>query len=390
MQSASTPSPITQGLSTQSSSAQRLFQLSYLRALVTILVVIHHSVLAYITIKPQQLSLAFPIVDSVKWPGFDVLAGWNDIYFMALMFLVSGLFVWPGLKRHGAGTYIRRRLLRLGLPFVVCAAVLAPLTYYPAYLQWGGAARLGSYASWWRALGSWPAGPAWFLWVLLVFDCIAALSFLAFPRTVDAIAHRVRAVCKRPIYLFFLLAGLSVVAYFPMSVRFDPLTWWSWGPFAVQTSRVLHYFVYFAVGVCLGAFGAAVEIFERTGRLARRWWIWCIVAAATFTFTMVCVLMKNGTGGRIGFACACAASSLFVTGLVIRFARPSRWADSLSANAYGIYLVHYLFVIWIQYAALRWPAPVFVKGLAVSLAAVVVSWATVALMRRSKVIARVV
>jgi peptidoglycan/LPS O-acetylase OafA/YrhL len=381
----------------QSPSTQRLFQLSYLRAFVTVLVVIHHSVLAYITIKPPRQSFtgpaywgAFPITDSVKWPGFDLLVGWNDIFFMALMFLVSGLFVWPGLKRHHAGPYLRRRLLRLGLPFVFCAAVLAPLAYYPAYLQYGGGPRLASYASTWFSLSNWPAGPAWFLWVLLVFDCIVTLSFITVPRFVDALASRVCAVGKRPIFLFLMLGTLSLIVYAPMVTRFGPLTWWSWGPFAVQTSRVLHYFVYFVVGVCLGAFGMETEIFQRTGKLARQWWLWFILSVVMFAFTIACVQARNGTGGRIGFAFSCAASSLFVIAVVIRFVRPWRWADSLSANAYGIYLAHYVFVVWIQYVALQWAAPAFVKGAAVSLAAVGVTWATVALIRRSKLIAQVV
>jgi peptidoglycan/LPS O-acetylase OafA/YrhL len=381
----------------QSQSTQRLFQLSYLRAFVTVLVVIHHSVLAYMTIKPPRLSFtgpafwgAFPITDNVKWPGFDLLAGWNDIFFMALMFLVSGLFVWPGLKRHRAGPYLRRRLLRLGLPFVFCAAVLAPLAYYPAYLQYGGEPRLGSYANTWFSLSNWPAGPAWFLWVLLMFDCIVALSFMAIPRSVEALATRVCAVGKRPVFLFLMLGALSLIVYAPMVTRFGPLTWWSWGPLAVQTSRLLHYFVYFAVGVCLGAFGTEGEIFQRTGRLARQWWLWWILSVVMFAFTIVCVRTRNGTGGRIGFAFSCAASSLFVVAVVIRFVRSWRWADSLSANAYGIYLAHYVFVVWIQYAALQWPAPAFVKGVAVSLAAVGITWATVATIRRSSLIAQVV
>ena len=371
-------------------SPSRSFQLSYLRAFVTLLVVIHHSVLAYFSIKPPRYSFSIPIADPGKWLGFDLLAGWNDIFFMALMFVISGLFVWPGLKRHHAGPYIRRRLFRLGIPFLIGAAVLAPLAYYPAYLQWGGQPRLSSYASAWLALGSWPAGPAWFLWVLLVFDCIAALGFMAIPRTIEAIATRVRAVSRQPVFLFFLLAAMSLVVYAPMSMRFGSLTWWSWGPFAVQASRVLHYFVYFAVGVCLGASGSEMEIFQPTGPLARGWPLWCVRAVLLFTLTIVCVRFGYGTLGRIGFAGSCAASSLFVTALVIRFARPSRWADSLSANSYGIYLAHYAFVIWIQYAALRWPAPACVKGLAVSLAAVGMSWTAVALLRRSKLVTRVV
>jgi hypothetical protein len=309
---------------------------------------------------------------------------------MAVMFLTSGLFVWPGLQQHNAGPYLRRRLLRLGVPFAVAAVVLAPLAYYPAYLQSGGEPRLGSYASAWRALGTWPAGPAWFLWVLLVFDGIAALSFLAIPRTVDAMASRVRAISKRPMLLFLMLAVMSWLVYAPMSMHFGALTWWSWGPFAVQASRTLHYFIYFATGVCLGAFGLHIEIFERTGRLARQWWFWFLLAALMLMVTIACVRTRNATGGMIGFACSCAASSLFVIAMVVRFARPWRWADSLSANAYGIYLMHYAFVIWIQYVALRWTQPAFVKGIAVSLAAVGVSWMTIALLRQSKLIARVV
>jgi surface polysaccharide O-acyltransferase-like enzyme len=144
------------------------------------------------------------------------------------------------------------------------------------------------------------------------------------------------------------------------------------------------------VGVCLGAFGMETEIFQRTGKLARQWWLWFILSVVMFAFTIACVQARNGTGGRIGFAFSCAASSLFVIAVVIRFVRPWRWADSLSANAYGIYLAHYVFVVWIQYVALQWAAPAFVKGAAVSLAAVGVTWATVALIRRSKLIAQVV
>ena len=215
----------------QNQSTQRLFQLSYLRAFVTLLVVIHHSVLAYFSIKPPRLGFtnptlwwtAVPISDSVKWPGFDLLAAWNDIFFMALMFLISGLFVWPGLQQHNAAQYFRPRLLRLGVPFAVGAVMLAPLAYYPAYLQLGGEPHLGGYASAWFALGKWPAGPAWFLWVLLVFDGIAALSFVAIPRTVDAMASGVRALSKRPLLLFLVLGVISWLVYAPMSMRFGPL-----------------------------------------------------------------------------------------------------------------------------------------------------------------------
>jgi peptidoglycan/LPS O-acetylase OafA/YrhL len=381
----------------QGQSAHRVFQLSYLRALVTLLVVAHHTALAYISFKPTRqgftanlLWTAFPVTDASKWSGFDLLVGWNDVFFMALMFFVSGLFVWPGLRRQGAGEFTRRRFLRLGVPFVVAAGLLAPLAYYPAYLQLTGDTHFADYASAWLELGKWPAGPAWFLWVLLVFDCVAALFFTALPHAFEGLARGVRTVSNRPVLLFLMLASLSGAAYVPMAFHFGGLSWWSWGPFFVQSSRSLHYFVYFAMGMCLGAFGTEIPIFEPAGRLARRWWLWGL--AMVPAFLAIVVLMQSGkfAAARIMFPVSCAASSLFLIAVVIRFVRPSRWADSLSANAYGIYLLHYLFVIWIQYAALHWPTPALVKCGAVLVAVTGLSWELAALLRQSKKIARVV
>ncbi len=378
-------------------STHRSSQLSYLRALVTVLVVAHHSALAYLSSKPpvegftaSLLWAAFPVRDAHGWQGFDLFAGWNDVFFMALMFFVSGLFVWPALRRHGAVGFIKRRFLRLGVPFVVAAGLLAPLAYYPAYLQVGGDTHFNGFARAWLALGKWPAGPAGFLWVLLVFDCLAALVFMTIPHAFEALARGVRTASNRPVLLFLLLAALSCAAYVPMTIAFGGFSWWSWGPFFIQSSRSIHYFVYFAMGACVGAFGTEIPVFERTGRLARRWWLWGVAMVPAFSAIIATILSGKFAVARTLFPISCAASSLFVTAVVIRFARPWRWADSLSANAYGIYLVHYAFVIWLQYLALPWMVPAFVKGSIVSVAALGLSWMMVALVRRSELMARVV
>ncbi|HEY6373352.1 MAG TPA: acyltransferase family protein, partial [Candidatus Sulfotelmatobacter sp.] len=89
-----------------------------------------------------------------------------------------GLFVCKSLQRKGSVHFLRDRAPRLGLPFIVAVAVVAPLAYYPAYLQTGGAGIAGFWRQW-RSLGNWPAGPAWFIWVLLGFDVFAiALVFM--------------------------------------------------------------------------------------------------------------------------------------------------------------------------------------------------------------------
>jgi glucans biosynthesis protein C len=66
--------------------------IDYLRAFVVLLVLAHHSVIAYAPYAHfDQLHYLWgaPIVDTARWPGFDLLTLFNDIFFMSLMFFLS-------------------------------------------------------------------------------------------------------------------------------------------------------------------------------------------------------------------------------------------------------------------------------------------------------------
>src|SRR5260370_38454657 len=75
----------------------------------------------------------------------------------------------------------------------------------------------------------------------------------------------------------------------------------------------------------------------------------------------------------------------------LRFAA-ARWPifDAVSENAYGIYLFHYVFVLWTQYLLLGVSLPAIAKGLIVFAVSVVLSWAASAALRRVPVPGRVV
>ena len=51
---------------------------------------------------------------------------------MSLMFFLSGLFVWPSLMRKKDWTFVRDRVLRLGVPYVLGVAIVMPIAVYPA------------------------------------------------------------------------------------------------------------------------------------------------------------------------------------------------------------------------------------------------------------------
>jgi hypothetical protein len=67
----------------------------------------------------------------------------------------------------------------------------------------------------------------------------------------------------------------------------------------------------------------------------------------------------------------------------LQFARRRRaaleWARD---NAYGVYLVHYVPVVWLQYWLLGAAIPVVAKGATVFIVSAALSWVAVALLRR--------
>ena len=71
--------------------------------------------------------------DKAHWLGFDLIVLFNDSFFMACMFLISGLFVRESLTRRGAANYLANRAWRLGVPYLVSIFVLMPLAYYPTF-----------------------------------------------------------------------------------------------------------------------------------------------------------------------------------------------------------------------------------------------------------------
>ena len=88
---------------------------------------------------------------------------------------------------------------------------------------------------------------------------------------------------------------------------------------------------------------------------------------------------------------ACAATSCLFLGAFLRFARTrNAVSDSLRANAYGIYVVHYACVTWLQYLLSSADVPAAAKlGLVVA-GTVAVSWSATAALRRIPAVAAIV
>ena len=378
-----------------------------LRAFLVALVVAHHAVLAYFPWLPlpgnsllaqPRLWEAFPTLDPQRWTGWAVFVGFNDTFFMALFFFVSGLFVWTSLQRKGARQFIGDRLLRLGLPFVLATIFLAPLAYYPAYLQTTTSPALAGFWRQWRALGNWPAGPVWFLWVLLAFGFGAVVAHKLIPHAAERVNNKFSFLWRRPFAAFIVLCLLSSLAYVPMAMAFNPLQWTAWGPFAFQTSRIIHYALYFAAGVVVGA-GHGNLFLSSAGPLAKRWLFWPAIALVSFAVASAISTAAASNpvharsldiAGHLGFCVTCAACSFACLVIFLRFAksRGPMWT-SLCACSYGIYLVHYPIVNWLQHIMIPRNDSAFLKGVTVALLGFALSWLVAWMLRRVPVIARI-
>jgi len=382
--------------------------LDYLRAFIVLLVLLHHSVLAYAVMWPAQPGtftiLPAPIVDPQRWAGFDLLAVFNDTFFMALMFLLSGLFVWPSLARKGGVRFLRDRILRLGVPFAVAVGLLMPLTYYPSYAVTGADPGVLGYARAWLTLGFWPSGPAWFIWLLLVFDAVAAGFYMLRHRwAANRQAPRHLGLFGRPPAFVAALLAVSLLVYVPMELIFGADTWVTLGAFSLQASRPLLYAIYFLAGIQIGASGIGSGVLARSAGLARRWPIWLSAGLAAFAlrlaFIITLVLPLAGAHQPLPLALrllsdltvvlCCGTISFAFIALFRRFATaPQPVFDSLSASSYGMYLVHYPVVVWLQYALLTVALGPIAKGAIVFVGAVALSWGIVLVLRRVPVIAR--
>jgi len=385
--------------------------LGYLRGFLVVLVLAHHSVLAYMDSPPPQArSLltqppywhAFMVVDHQHWVGFSIFTGFNDTFFMSLMFFVSGLFVWSSLQRKGSASFVRDRLRRLGIPFLFAAAIVAPVAYYPSYLLTTSPHGVAGYIHDWLSFGDWPTGPAWFIWLLLAFDLAAVALFAVAPNFGEMLGRLVSNAREHPVRFFLLLLGASAAAYDAMVNIFGPMVWTSVGPFQFQTARLFHYAVYFLAGIGVGAYGIERGLLAPDGILARHWMRWTIGMLVGFAVSAVFLLIAitkgatmspillNTVGGAL-FTVTCAAISFSFMALFVRFARRRVWIfDSLSDNEYGMYLIHYMFVSWLQLAILGAPLPAVAKGLLVFAGVLLLSWSTSASLRRIPAVSRVV
>ena len=379
----------------------RITALDRARTFITLLVLLHHSVVNY---------THFGSGDRMRWLGFDLVVLFNDSFFMACMFFISGLFVRDSLKRRGSANFLGHRAFRLGVPFLISIFVLMPIAYYPTFLRYHlpDTTDFNFFHFWWHTLtiGPWPSGPAWFLWVLLALDALAAAIWWMAPRALEALGRPIYALRYRPAAAFAAFLMFSIIIYLPMHLMFGDASWLEPGryPLPIQTSRILLYGGYFLVGVGVGAVDLRAGLLAQNSELASRWKVWLGFALLFYGAILLLVYAHHNwianfnspppswrTGYGLAFALFSAAMTFAVAAFYLRFEKSSlRLLDTLRPSAYGIYLLHYIFIIWLQYAVYDDPLPAGVKFAFVFAGTLSMSWGLTVAVRRIPLVGRMI
>ena len=205
-------------------------------------------------------------------------------------------------------------------------------------------------------------------------------------------------------FVAFLI--FSIIVYLPMHLNFGDSSWLVPGhyPLPLQASRTLLYAGSFCTGVGVGAVSLRTGMLAENGALAKRWTVWLAYAFAIYGAILLLVYAHHNwladfnspplwwhTAYGLAFAMFSAAMTFTVPAVFLRFARSSFWLlDAMRPSAYGIYLLHFIFLIWLQYIVYDPAFPALVKFTIVFTGTLSMSWALTVLLRKIPVVARTI
>ena len=161
-------------------------------------------------------------------------------------------------------------------------------------------------------------------------------------------------------------------------------------PLYFQVPRILLYLTWFFAGTATGSSGIKNGFISEGSAFARHWPLWvaaCVVAYNLLWFVPGGIEEAHGSTqlrdlSYVTFwVLSCCAScfgfiSLFRGLFTVRRA----WMDSVARAAYIMYIVHYVYVTWVQYVLLGVTVFAGVKFLITFAVVAAASWATARLL----------
>jgi surface polysaccharide O-acyltransferase-like enzyme len=338
-------------------------------------------------------------VDAKRWIGLDIFENFNDVFFMSLMFLIGGLFLSKSIIKKGTYTFLKDRFYRLFIPFLFGGTLLMLIAYFPSYYKAHNSTDIVAYIKDFFVVEKWPVGPPWFIWVLFLFNLVFALLYSISPAFFNRFGKRLSKI-HRPVSFFAILFSVTGILYVPVAYTIGAGTWTGIGPFDFQLSRILLYFGYFLLGVFIGNTDFNTNLFSTESGIVKKWWLWILLALTVYAILTIISgplaqwvaenKIKEFNAWMIYYTiytASCVLSSIaFITFFRKQIDSHKTLLGSLSRNAYLIYLIHYVFVIWCQFLLMKFNIPAIIKFSMTFILTLSLSWIASILLRKIKII----
>ncbi len=352
----------------------RINSLDSLKAFIILLVVVLHASAIYMKNAPEW----WYVVDSQNSLFFTLLSILISVPVMAVMFFVAGYFSLRSLQKKGMQHYIKNKLIRIGIPWVIGAIVLAPIAGY--FIHFSRDLPMGFfhfvlYDHW---VNSYQQSVYWFLGVLLLFFLILALVF-----NFSARLKSVRPKTSIPTWKIYLGFVVVCIASMLLVNQFVPMNSWYTGLYVVmfQPVKLPLYVAYF----CLGIFAYLNNWYPiRNENLTLRYrFLFWVIAAILYLLQRIKVLPTISDAEFIVqlsqlvlFNLYCFSSLIFGVALFQKKVNANNvfWR-AMNRTSYGIYFIHILILCPLAYMFLSFDMPLSVKSSLVVFLTVFVSWA---------------
>jgi glucans biosynthesis protein C len=354
--------------------ASRLFFVDHLRVWLIVLVVLTH--VSEVYGAGAILQVAFILV--------------NQGYFMGLFFLISGYFTPASFERRGPKQYVKDRLLRLGIPFVVGTMVVNPIAWIGNHLMPADPTKVPTPLTWQQ----YPViivGQLWFLEMLLIFE----LGYLAWRLATASRVQRPTTGAWLPGYrsLGVFALALALVTYlFRIAVPIGVTTPVLGFP---TPSYIPQYLSFFVLGTIAYRNNWLRAIPGSMGKVG----LGVSLAVTLVLFPLAVLLGKAGFigGGTWSSAVYALWDSVLAVGMAVGmvalfrryFSGQGRFGRFLSRHAYTVYVIHVPVVIWVGIALRGIQLEQLVKFVPVALLVVPLNFGVAYLVRKIPLASRV-
>ena len=379
----------------QSYLGDRVTFFDNLRYLFVFGVVLQHASMAY------NYSNWWPVADESSMV-VGVITGFFDGFLMPSLFFISGYFAIPSIRKKTISQFIKGKLRRLGIPWIVCTLFIGsilPLVYH--YTR-DGLILSSSYWSTWLAVMNNAIGfdvgilppmrqvmqndlfyqrYMWFIGLLIAFFLIFSFIysfkkswFESTESSLKPVSPSVQSTMKMMLsvgIITFIGSTLLIGSMFALSPGVsNPESWFTLGNFVqFRVSRIFLHVTYFVIGVLTFKW----KWIER-GKFPGHNKTWFIAFVLVFVayYSSYFLMMSAGSGemeklfGLLVWFClnffAITALGLSASLGVRYWNRQTPFNKILATNSYNLYLSHYIFVIGFQLLLFTLPGiPVLLK-----------------------------